>query len=109
MALAQRNTPEKECRLTILAQKSIGKAEFAGPLVRISSTITGKEFISACGLRFLCSVISKSWTEQVKPLEWRRKQIGQSTEKLCVGMSNGNGQNDGQEGENSHFGSDVNG
>ena len=68
--------------LTIFAEKTIREAKFPGSLVRVPTTVTGKEFLTTGGLRRLGPVVHESSaSEQIG--HWR-KQVTESVEKLCI-------------------------
>ena len=45
--------------LTVLTQKTIGKAKFAGSLILFSAAVIGKKFINPCSLWWLSAIVNK--------------------------------------------------
>ena len=69
--------------LTVLAEQTIGEAEFAGALVGVTATITGVEFIFASGLRRPRPIIHEPpASEQVS--HWS-KEVPDGVEELGLG------------------------
>ena len=69
--------------LTFFAEKTIREAEFPRSLVRISSTITGKQFFTTSGLRRLSTIVHKP-TSAIEEVSHWRKEITDSVEKLGI-------------------------